>query len=250
LNEGDYKHLTAAEYATIRGPTALYTKWDVDAPPLITVSQSDEFDDSSIATKWSEFDVGNKLTVTESGYGLFLEEATINPGQLAGLVQVLPSGNFTIIAKMDFSRVNTPTATQVAGLALWEQPADVTKKVVTWGWNDSAYDSVLSFMQWSAYTTGSNQANRTQAGVWVNPIYLRIRRNGTTYYYEYSMDGIGWILFYSQVSSYLVPTYFGPCIFGGNVGTTIKAAFKFIRYYPSDHGQNFITTGRPVSVYA
>ena len=62
--------------------------------------------------------------------------------------------------------------------------------------------------------------------------YFRIRRSGTTLYYENSDDGISWLQIYTGGQPF-VPAQMGVVTLNQNAGLTIYGYFDFFRYIAS-----------------
>jgi hypothetical protein len=187
---------------TISGGTggpgvADFTVWFPDAPPASGYSylgtDDDEFDDSSFDTGiWSEFDVAGTQTVGEDEFGVYMTTTSIN--HIQGIYQPVPSGitnwSFTTYVGPHWDRDNQHRS----GILLIEDTGNLsTSDVWLWahyrggagyGWQGiyhTDYDS------WSVDDHNAANDNKPSA------MYLRFRRDGTNWYFDYSEDGKSWV---------------------------------------------------------
>lgn len=211
--------------------------WNPDIFPDSPTIQSDHFDDGSLAAKWSEFDPGGVLTVSESGHHAYLEIAN-GVGVMAAIFQDLPSGDFTITAKAAYQIKSLDSAYLYAGIMLFEDATNnpSTCKLL----NFTAYfkDGYLvpqiiyntDYNSWSASPyTGLSQV------VSVPPsVYFRVRRTGTNLYFDTSLDGVTW-KYWATIAQ---GTYFTPAEFGiggwNGYSTNQKIVYDWIYYHDSD----------------
>jgi hypothetical protein len=175
--------------------------WMADYPPDSPSAYDDEFADSSFDTgKWTEWDVSNKLTVVEGASGLNLTMSQTAGENWSGVFQAAPSSgsSYTIWSKVSVSGYYGLGAVY-AGILLGQ---DLTN-------NPSTSDVVFlagGINQWttgnghhirsSQYTAYNGTPTEYGAGLadsfMATHYYLRLRRSGTTLYFDFSTDGIGW----------------------------------------------------------
>ena len=232
------------------GPTLLRNIWSADAPPTSPTTQDDEFDDASLDGKWTEFDPNNILTISESAAykGVLFSQVTRSGDNLVGLYQTIPSGNFTI-----WTRISTLALQKnfnLFGLALWENPADVSKSLLTNNLTVNATNTLWEICKWTDHNTFATPAYLSAAINYQTHIYLRVRRNGTNYYHGYSTDGISWMDFDGAANGLAVPTEFGIFMSNVNTGITMAMLCPFFRYVASDVGVTGILTGNLVGIYS
>ena len=224
--------------------TPVYTKWDQDAPPSSAGACDDEFNDASFDTaKWTEFDPNSVLTITEADYGLTFDETTRAGDNIVGCYQTIPAGDFSIITKVSLSAIRSTVC--FTGLALWENPADTSKGIYTLDFQKASNVNSIEVLRFN------NHNNINSATIAINDIligdtaYLRIRRTGTTYGFDWGLDGLGWERIYSGSLAF-TPTKFGLILNNVNTGVTIRARFDFFRYKSSDVGFVGVLEGRAI----
>lgn len=227
--------------------------WCPDAPPETPSDCDDEFDDESFDTdKWSEFDHGDKLSITEEKYGLKFDitpHVSEASDSIAGILQPIPSGNFSIITKCNLSALrNITTSGLMAGILLSENTTSTGKIYLhTLMYPGTANVTYINLYYYTNYSTYNNVYGRQTGNFEINACYLRVRRNGTTYYFDYSLNGKVFILIHTLSSPVFTPAYFGlGDIYTSSVSTTAHHAivYDFFRYKSSDVGLTSPLEGR------
>jgi hypothetical protein len=192
-----------------------HSLWFPDAFPGSPTAQSDHFDDASLAAKWHEFDTAGKVVISEANHHVkFAITSLIN--NHVGMWQTLPSGDFTITAKMrtEYAKnleakymywgitlfqdaTNNPSTCDLLIFHVYQYNNTVTAQVLYW----TDYDSYSS----AAYVGPAIMVAPFQA------IYFRVRRNGTNFYYDLSLDNLSWKQYAGPIAQ---GTYFTPAEFG------------------------------------
>lgn len=226
------------------------TLWVPDAPPASRGSDDDEFADASggVPGGWTEVDHGTGMTVTEDEAGLKLT-STAGAGN-AGIYKAIPAGDFTIWTKVSISGIGL-TDFIPAGLVLWENAASSTGDLRVFYIESSAAQVAIIVQSWTAYNVHSANLFVGLISVDILPshVYLRIRRTSSTYAFEYSTDGIGWLRVYNTAALGITPAHYGPAINTNSHATTvIVGRFPFFRYVASDVGSGGLMSGDRVVV--
>lgn len=233
------------------GATALKTYWEPDAPPASPSAYDDEFDNGNLDVKWTELDFGSKLTVNESSvYNRIIFTHLPGSGHsVAGLSQAIPAGDFSITCKVGLS--HTTGNSFEGGLALWEnQTSGSDIKTLSYraagGMNRTA--TIDLFTAYNANSVGA-QIDVYTGSPHPRGLYLRIRRNSTNYYYDWSADGIHWDTYSTTSNPGFTPGYMG--IFTNNSPSSITryATFEHFRYFNSDVGMNGLLAGQLAGIY-
>jgi len=207
---------------------AIYTKWDVDAPPETSSDLDDEFDDESIDAKWTNWDLGSVQAETETPIGLKLDLTSSNLA-LSGLVQAIPSGDFTIVAKFfTFSKPFT-SYDEIRPSLLLLEGTGATDDIAQFFYGRDVTTSSTQVHRWSAYNSWNSALGSSSYWIQQGAVYLRIRRSSTTYYFDISRDGLGWDYVYSS-TLWMTPTYFGIGGLNQNTGVTLDLYCDFFRY--------------------
>ncbi|MBI4209009.1 MAG: hypothetical protein HY538_04805 [Deltaproteobacteria bacterium] len=205
-------------------------------PPSTANALDDEFNDSSLNAKWTEWNLGSaSYTITEANHLLKVNVPTNNPYETAGIYQALPDGfgDFTLVTKVSItgSQTNylnmglmtmqgTTNNSDIAALAFSYR--NTNGPIMIWAGNLTDYLA-------GAGTTYPKLYNP----VYFTSVYLRMRRTGTTLIREYSLDGIGFFLLDSSAEPF-TPVNVGLFWGNDNSGKTFDVYFEFFRYKGSD----------------
>lgn len=207
------------------GGPADFTLWNAYAPNPSAPSQDDEFDDASFDTGlWTEYDVDATMTPNEAEYGFYMSGLTID--SIQGIYQAAPDADWTIYTRVDW--LHEQADDMKAGILLLEDVSDLP--------NSDAYYFALyrgsAGMGFQAeyfldYNTHSVTDDNNTSDKWTPGAWLRCRQIGTTWYFDYSWDGVHWIQRYTRTERFTVQG-FGISQRGSNIST--KAIFSAFRY--------------------
>lgn len=209
--------------------------YDPDRRPTTPSSLDDEFDDGSLAAKWTLFNpAGITLTTTEAA-GLLQLQAATDPGDnVTGYFQTLPSGDFTIVTKVSLTAQRIDN--NVCGIMLLEDATGnpSTTDILTMQLRISVTDApcAVRAARWSQYDTFLT-SYILHSGLNLTDAYLRMRRLSTTLFYEFSSDGIGFCSIVNNTQPF-APAECGIFVNNGNTGATLNAFFDFFRYKNSN----------------
>jgi hypothetical protein len=222
--DGTYKTVTAGASNSVK-------LWTPDAFPAGAAAQCDHFDDASIDAKWLNFHTGGNQTITEADHHLKFVQAGDNGAfYCRGKYQLLPAGDFTIIAKIGgtFSFVNYFELGIMFTQDATNNPN--TCDIFTLGYQFEIGASSVRYQQWNDW-----QALVTNAGIFAlspPPAYLRVRRSGTTLYWDMSHNGHLWVAPWASSGQIFVPDGFG--LYTSNYSAVSYTAwFDFIFYKAS-----------------
>lgn len=168
----------------------------IDAPPANPHSMDDEFDDTVMDAKWSWVNQGT-ATWTENGrYGAI----DILPGSdhTRLLVQAAPAGDFTATAKV---MLNGPRLNYFnIGICLYNSAN--SRRIIFGKCSRDSY-SGMQAIKFTSNTAYSSDAYLN--GGWdSNFIYVRIRKVGSSYFLDMSIDGdFWWQVFTETISNFL-----------------------------------------------
>lgn len=192
-----------------------HSLWFPDAFPASPTSQSDHFDDASLDAKWHEFDTAGKVVISEADHHVkFAITSLIN--NHAGMWQTLPSGDFTITAKMrtEYAK-NLEAKYMYWGITLFQ---DATNNPSTcdilifhvYQYNNTVTSQVLYWTDYDSYSS-TVYAGPTIMVAPFQAIYFRVRRNGTDFYYDLSLDNLSWKQYVGPIAqgAYFTPAEFG-----------------------------------------
>lgn len=238
--------LEAAGAAAVAFTPIASTIWMPDIPPLGGTA-SDEFNLNSggVPAGWTEVDHDAIQTVTEDEAGLVLTHPTHAGDSVAGVYKALPSGDGTIFMQCSRTGIGL-TNFLTHALALWEDATNAAGRVITFGITNNATQLELGVNLFSAYNVFgsalSGQFVLSPDVLWTG-FYLRIRRAGSTFNFEFSNDGIGWVRIYSSAALAFTPAQYGPAMTNNATGTTAVLRSKFCRYSASDIGLTGLSLG-------
>ena len=213
--------------------------WMPDAPPASAGADDDEFADAAGAgapTGWTEVDHGTTTTVSEEEYGLKLLQATHAGDSIAGVYKAIPSGDFSIVTKVSLAGLAEANF-MVGGLALFQDATSSTGDIITHTLHQDATATAINVESWTAYNAFGAAVQGAVYTVDAGPThaYLRIRRTGTTYAFDFSSDGIVFQRLHSGTLAF-TPTHYGLVVNNVATGQDVAAIFPFFRYVASDVG--------------
>lgn len=214
--------------------------WMADMPPTTPGSLDDEFQDNSggIPSGWTEVDHGTHQTVTEDISGLVLSQATHVGESVSGVYKAHPGADFTAWTKVSVSGLGETNAF-TAGIAIWENATAATGNILFFGLLSNATNQALigtAHTQWDATGTDIGSADGLTVDAGCTFLYLRVRytHSSTTYSFDYSTDGLGWVFHDSEVQAGY--THLGPAMNNVASGNTVKATYAFFRSTNTDVG--------------
>lgn len=225
--------------------------WMPDAPPASPGAEDDEFDGNSggVPPGWTEYDHGSSATVIEREWGLEVSRPTAGGDQQAGIYRAIPAGDFTITCRLGTTCLAVANYS-VAALALFQDATSSTGDLHIFADRVSAIDEQVIVERWSAYNAWSAAiASSTLSSDADSTAYVfRIRRNGTTYTFEVSSDGMAFQRFYTTAALGYVPAHFGMVINNVNQGVTTYLTATHFRYIASDVGLNDQNNGQRITI--
>jgi hypothetical protein len=214
--------------------TGTYTFFDPDKFPASPTSQSDHFDDASINAKWVDFNVTAGTTFVEEDHHLKITKTTNESGIYRGKYQTLPSGDFTITMKVGM--ITKLLDYHQFGLLLFEDatnnPTTCDLEMLVW-WTSSGVIYNLGAQYWTAYNAWSVSEFSFGPNYFIRSLYMRIRQNGATWYFDISADGISWQQHYTRARRFTPAEFgFGLC---NNTAVTQLNWIDWIYYEAADN---------------
>ncbi|MCK5615983.1 hypothetical protein KAR91_79710 [Candidatus Pacearchaeota archaeon] len=219
--------------------------WKPEAAPETPSAYDDEFDDSSFDTGlWTEMDFDTLQTISEDASGLILSQATSAGDDISGIYQSVPAGDFTITTKASL-RAKLANYSSI-GIALFGDATSSTGNIALGVVAGDASNVSWAISLWNDYQNWNSSPKQL---VDYDTAYIRIRRTGTTYSWDFSGDGISWIEIYVTGALGWTPTHFGLAIDNNATGDDVAGVFQFFRYTNSDGGINSDLEGRRINYY-
>jgi hypothetical protein len=223
-------------WETSTGGGGTHSLWFPDAFPTSPTSQSDHFDNASLDVKWTAWQAGGNLTVAEADHFLKYTNTGDNAYTWRGHFQALPTGDFTIILKVDLMFPSTNYLS--VGLALYEDAAanPNTSDVIAYTSETATASMMTRVTKLNAYNSFNSSPSDRVHSIYLPP-YLRIRRATTTLYFDYSIDGVQWLQQYT-VAQPFVPKEMGLIIMNYANAVTGIALLDWFYY----HGANVLVS--------
>jgi hypothetical protein len=227
--------------------------WSAMAKPLSPNTNDDEFDDASVGAGWTEWDHGTTMTPSEAEQGLILTHTTNAGHKWAGMYKSLPAGDFTIQVRFNLTADALGASKYIyGGIGLFEDASNSTKKFcsVSAYINAALNAFTVVVYDWTNYTTlSTTPVAGTAVSEYWRGVYVRLRRNGTTFYPEWSIDPFGKIFYpfqYASLSFTLgyTPLHMGVLSNNYNTTATQKVVYDHFRYTASDVGATGLGLGR------
>lgn len=221
---------------------------NVTSDPIVATSpeyppdaMNDEFDDGSINfTLWDLRDPDSDLTLYEGRYGLVMTR-TASTNWWAGLYQALPSGDCTIWVKVGYTRQRRSAPQQSGAGIILSPDASVNACHVFYVDEPGGAD----FRELATNGDILSPSPLAWNSGLVNPIVIRLRRNGTSWFAESSIDGTVWesdpdwnTTQPHNATDFDSPVYVGIGMFvdKDEVSVDSRAVFRYFRYAPYDVG--------------
>lgn len=195
-----------------------------DIPPAVSHLMDDEFFDETMDAKWIWVNQGTSAWTENGRYGAI--DLTSGSDHMRLLVQTAPVGDFTATAKVIIlgPRLNYFNF----GLCLYNS---ATGRRVVWG---KCCRSGYSGMQAIRFTSNTSYSSDPylQGGWDSSFVYVRIRKAGTTLYFDMSIDGEFWWTSFSEAITAFLATvsHVGLGYFRNNTnGITYRGACEWFR---------------------
>lgn len=184
-----------------------------DAPPVVSDADSDEFNDGSVSGSWTTVNQsGLTLIATEGDHGLRLENQNWLSNYFpVGLARDIGGNSTAYTTKVSVTGYHASSDYNLgAGIMIWEDRTNSSGDVLLFGLVTSPGGHYLALYSWSAWNGSITITKETQLLYRGTHVYLRVRKIiGTSYKFDYSTDGIGWIRFYALTTGY-TPAHIGP----------------------------------------
>jgi hypothetical protein len=235
--------LAPPEWSPGAGGGSGFPVWTPDAPPQIPHEQDSEFDTSSTGSPagWALFDPSGLSAFTVDQGGLAISQPSTAGTKTAGLYKALAAGDFTVWSRV--ALMGRRASTYRGGILLYEDPTDTAARIYTFGLKSLATGTQITFERqasWSAAPTLLFTGNVSTSGI--THCYLRIRRNGSSWCFDYSTDGLSWVTA-TATSLLFAPDAYGPGFASDAPGTATAARFAFSRFVAADVGETGLMQG-------
>lgn len=218
--------------------------WSPISPPSTASPDDDEFDipGAGVPSGWTDWDHGGLGSVDVDDAGLVLAQASHVGTGWSGVTKPLPAGDFTIWTRLAAS--GNASSSPFTALALMEDPATATADFTALTIRSGTDVPTVDLNRWSAWN-GTPTALKSPFAVagFTPSAYFRIRRTGTTYRWEASADGLGWLTL-SGAAPGFTPTAVGLIQSNNNSGAVLTSRASFYRYIAADAGPGQLMRGR------
>lgn len=205
--------------------TPTFNIWVPSAKPATLSAQSDYFDrdNSQPDPKWIKFDPGGALTsVTVDTTRRMLKITATGDGSIrfAGMVQPLVD-----VEEVYFTSVGQDAKLTASGsscdLVLLEGLTS-TSKFLAISRITTTTTNLIRVRHFTAYNASAT-ADATQSQ---DAPYLSLRRNGTTFFGDFSIDGIEFQQLFTGTAAF-TPAYVGLFVESGSTGEPVTGSFDF-----------------------
>lgn len=219
-----------------------YTSFDPSCPPESPGNWCDEFDDESVDSVWITWDYNSVLTVAENEVGLVLTNDASNPGSdVAGVLRPLPQGDWTCVVKLTM----TGSQTCAAGIVFTNGSTGDAKNY------QQAYYYISGNTEVHAiYFATTTSATRGDGNAVLDDVhdyrwdFLRVRKVGSAYSWEFSKDGIMWYKNASYAFTDFTPSFIGLFTNDESGSLDTHATFDFFRLTSGSVGKHEPCYGR------
>jgi hypothetical protein len=206
------------------GSSGASYQYPIDMPPAAPHAMDDEFTDTVMHGKWSWINQGSSAWTENGFYGAMDLLSSGDNTRL--LVQTAPAGDFTATAKILISGAKLNYYS--FGICLYNS---TNNKRIIFGKCCRENSSGMQAIKFNSNTTYSSDAYLN--GGWdSNFVYVRIRKLGTSYYLDMSLDGdFWWQVFTETISTFLSAiSHVGVGYFRNNTnGVTYKGRCDWFR---------------------
>lgn len=224
----------------------VYTKYDPFCPPALPSSLNDEFLQQQSGTPAGWTAQGGTAVAVETRLGSLRIRPLLSSGRnKSALEKTLPSGPFTIATHVTNNGYATyhecglylrnTTSGKVKDIRLFNGPSNDTTRFNT------------AVCEMTGFST--NGAVPTDQVFFANHQFQRVVYDGTTIYWEISVDGRVWRQLHSETATTYfsggnLPDRFGVNAASVNASSNFDAVFDFVRYFPVA----FADIGREIGV--
>jgi hypothetical protein len=166
--------------------------YNADLPPDSAHANDDEFDDAALGVAWTDWDPAGVGVYAEGDYGAKITATGVAGDALTGIYRAVPAGDWSIVTRISLS--GDVTNFTVGGIFLAEDLAaaattgNVRLFCVSYQTTASLRLRIIDYNDYQTFAAGVYEV--TLAGH--SHLYLRIRRSGAAYHYDYSTDGLNW----------------------------------------------------------
>lgn len=223
-----------------------------DAPPVVADAGSDEFDDGSVSGDWTAVNQsGLTLVITEGDHGLRMHNQNwLSNYYPVGLARAIGGDGTFYTTKVSLVGYAASGDYNLgAGILIWQDRTDSAGDVYFWGLQTTPTGNWLALLSWSAWNGTVSVVRESQALARGTHLYLRVRKvTDTSYRFDYSTDGVGWIRFYYLTTGF-TPAHIGPGMYvHGNDAEGESTGFAYFRFWRTgtDNKLNAPLLGRKV----
>ena len=167
--------------------------WSPLTPPDVAGSLDDEFDttEAGVPTGWTAWDNPATMAVAVDGAGLEIQQTGTPGDDWSGIYKTDPTGDLTVWSRIQM--VASRTSVCHAGILFLEDPTDSTADLADFGFSMRATRMRAHVALWNSYQShASTPFAPALADTWNTGLFMRVRRDGTDYAFDYSTDGVSW----------------------------------------------------------
>jgi len=216
------------------------TIWTPEAAPASPSAYDDEFCDQSFNTElWTDYDVPGTLNKNEVEAGLVLTGTS--GADVQGIYQDVPSSEgWSIITRVSW--LHEQANDLKAGLLLLEDVNNLaTSDCLYFAHYRGSSGMGFQVEEFNHYNSYKATHQNFVSDRMETSFFLRLRAASTSWFFDYSMDGLGWMNKWSMARTF-TPEGFGLCV---KVDTaSAKPIFQFFRYVETVGGEEILQGNR------
>lgn len=206
--------------------------WSPFNGPATAHGYDDEFADASLSASWTEWDVPNVLTVSETARGLEMVCASVSTACYSGIFKDVPASPYTVWAYVpqDITRAaGGGSRGLVFGACMGACPN--TSDIYLFQYSATA--SSLDVNRWNSYQGDGGVTAATYTGCNLfGGIFVRWRYASQSASFDWSKDGLSWLNFGASAINF-APSNMGFYVHhsadGVVVAASSRAFFPFFR---------------------
>ncbi len=215
--------------------------WSSDAAPLSPSAWDDEFlDDTASAALWTLWNPGSNIAADyqQDKKRVFITASGNGGNRLGGIVQPIPSSEFTFTARLSQIARQTTGNTSVSLILTEDIDAAPTTANVLVAQFFAGATAGYNVQKWNDYTGAGASTVATGVGNVTGNTWVQVRLNGTTVFVDFSSDGETWFRVVDSHSIGWTPTHFG---IGANCSQTSIDMYAIARAFRVQDGVSAFT---------
>ncbi len=217
--------IIGADVGAHSGPSGNFTVMTPVARPTDASSVSDDFNGTTLnSSVWTYTNPKSDATLSVAGKTVSIalpvgsaHDLWTTGNTVPRIMQPIQNQNFEIIAKFNSGLNGNANAIPVQGILVQQDSANLIRFDLN---NSGAGTAAFAATFIGGLSNPSSKFSGNIAPTGTAPVYIRVRRDGARYWFDYSLDGASYTTLVSFYE-FLAPTQVG--VFAGNPGTSPQA---------------------------